>query len=224
MYKSNKRLLILDADGTTIDAFTAINSTFSQHGLTLGNEEQFQKRHHLFKYMGGFKEFPANIKKQIRHRQLLISTLTEVYREQAQLYPGIAGLLQNLLDAPDVVVGIVTRNITNQPLETLGKLFFRHGIDVNQLDFMLHIPLKESKAVAFRALREQYGVNPALAYTCGDEHKDYLSALSCGMHPFMVSYGFEDYSRLTKKFLIPEELISRTPEELCARVRHALAL
>ena len=42
------------------------------------------------------------------------------------------------------------------------------------------------------------------------------------MFPFIVSYGFEDHQRLTKKFEIPEEIISRTPAELCARVRHAL--
>ena len=42
MYKSNKRLIILDADGTTIDAFSAIDATFSQHGMHLGNQERFQ--------------------------------------------------------------------------------------------------------------------------------------------------------------------------------------
>jgi phosphoglycolate phosphatase len=44
------------------------------------------------------------------------------------------------------------------------------------------------------------------------------------MHPFMVSYGFEDYDRLTEKFEIPHELIARTSAELCLRVRHALDL
>jgi phosphoglycolate phosphatase len=44
------------------------------------------------------------------------------------------------------------------------------------------------------------------------------------MHPFMVSYGFEDYDRLTEKFEIPHELISRTSGDLCQRVRHALDL
>jgi phosphoglycolate phosphatase len=44
------------------------------------------------------------------------------------------------------------------------------------------------------------------------------------MHPFMVSYGFEDHDRLTTKFDVPNELISRTSGELCRRVRHALDL
>jgi phosphoglycolate phosphatase len=43
MYKSDKRLLILDADGTTIDAFSAIQQAFSRHGLDIGDETSFQK-------------------------------------------------------------------------------------------------------------------------------------------------------------------------------------
>jgi phosphoglycolate phosphatase len=224
MYKSDKRLVILDADGTTIDAFSAITSTFSQHGMALGKEDNFQKRHNLFKYMGGFKEFPRNIKKQISHRRGLIATLTDVYRDEAQLYPGIADLIQCLIAAPHVVVGIVTRNITNNPVDTLSHLFARQGIDVNQLDFLHHIPIKENKVQTFKEIRDYYDVNPALSYVCGDEHKDYDAALASGMHPFMVSYGFENHQRLTDKFNIPEELIARTPAELCERVRHALAL
>jgi len=224
MYKSTKRMIILDADGTTVDAFSAITSTFSQHGMALGNEDNFQKRHNLFKYVGGLKEFPRNIKKQISHRKKLIDTLTAVYRDEAQLYPGIADLIQKLIVAPDIVVGIVTRNITNQPLETLSKLFSRHGIDVNQLDFLHHIPVRQNKILTFQKLRDHYNINPALSYVCGDEHKDYDAALASGMHPFMVSYGFEDHQRLTDKFDIPEALIARTPAELCARVAHALQL
>jgi len=224
MYKSNKRLIILDADGTTIDAFSAITSTFSQHGMALGNEDNFQKRHNLFKYMGGIKEFPRNLKKQIGNRKGLIETLTAVYRDEAQLYPGITALIERLIVAPDIIVGIVTRNITNEPLVTLSQLFLRHGIDVNQLDFLHHIPVKQNKDLAFQDLRDHYGVNPALSYICGDEHKDYNAAVISGMHPLMVSYGFEDHSRLTDKFNIPEVLISRTPAELCARVSHTLGL
>ena len=56
------------------------------------DQERFQKRRNLFKYLGGLKEFPANLKKQIgkQKRKELIATLTTIYREEAQLYPGIA--------------------------------------------------------------------------------------------------------------------------------------
>ena len=226
MYKNHKRLIILDADGTTIDAYSAIEKAFSLHGMTLGDEESFQKRHHLFKYLGGLKQFPSILKKNIRKqsRRQIVSTLTEVYRTEAQLYPGIAQLVQALMAAPDIVVGLVTRTITDEPLETLRQLFLRHDIDVGDLDFLVHIPLSETKTAQFRLARERFGINPARAYICGDEHKDFLAAVNTGMHPFMVSYGFEDHDRLTMKFDVPDEIIARTSEELCARVLHAMDL
>jgi phosphoglycolate phosphatase len=226
MYKSNKRLLILDADGTTIDAFSAIEAAFGRHGLVIGDEARFQKRHNLLKYLGGLKEFPTILRKNLRKnsRARLVDSLTEVYRQEAALYDGIADLIRDLVAAPDVVVGMVTRNITNEPLETLRQLFLRHGIDINELDFLVHVPLGEKKTAQFRAIREQFGINPARAYVCGDEHKDFAAAVGTGMHPFMVSYGFEDHDRLTAKFDVPPEVISRTSDELCRRVRHALDL
>nr|WP_314545505.1 HAD hydrolase-like protein [uncultured Massilia sp.] len=226
MYNSTQRLLILDADGTTIDAFSAIETAFARHGLVIGDEARFQKRHNLLKYLGGLKEFPSILRKNLRKnsRTRLVESLTSVYREEALLYDGIPELIRELIAAPDIVVGMVTRNITNEPLETLRQLFLRHDIDINELDFLVHIPLSEKKTAQFRAIREQFGINPARAYICGDEHKDFTAAVNTGMHPFMVSYGFEDHDRLTAKFDVPAELIARTSQELCQRVRHALDL
>jgi phosphoglycolate phosphatase len=221
---SNERLLILDADGTTIDAFTAIERTFRAHGMNIGALERFQKRRHLFKYLGGLKEFPANLKRQLgrQSRARLIDTLTEVYRDEAGLYAGIGEWLNRLIAEPGLRVGVVTRNITHRPVETLGVLLARHGVAVSKLDFMRHVPLKHEKTAIFRELRERYEINPARCYVCGDEKHDFHAALSTGMHPFMVAYGFEDLTRLIGKIGVPAELISKTPTELVTRVSHAL--
>ncbi|MCP5158942.1 MAG: HAD family hydrolase [Gammaproteobacteria bacterium] len=223
---SHEQLIILDADGTTIDAFSAIGKTFAHHGMDIGDLARFQKRHRLFKYLGGLKEFPVNLQKQLgkQKRSQLIATLTEVYREEAQLYPGIAELIQTLLATPDLRIGLITRNITIEPEETLGCLFLRHGVDTRDLDFLLHVPLAQDKGTHFRVARERFAINPARAYACGDEHKDFLAAISAGMHPFMVSYGFENHMRLTQKFGVPEEVISPTPAALCERIYNALNL
>lgn len=225
-YTSNKRLIILDADGTTIDAYKAIEKAFSHHGMDLGGEESFQKRHNIFKYLGGLKQFPSNLRKNIskQHRKQIVDTLTDVYRNDATLYSGIPDFIRRLMAAPDVIVGLVTRNITNEPLETLGRLFARHDINIADFDFLVHVPLEEKKTLHFRQIREQFSVNPARAGICGDENKDYVAAVNTGMHPYIVSYGFENYARLTQKFEIPEEIISRTPKELCERVLHGLGI
>jgi phosphoglycolate phosphatase len=223
---SRSQLVILDADGTTVDAFSAIQKAFAYHNMDIGDLARFQKRRHLFKYIGGLKEFPKNLKNQSskQKRKELIDTLTQVYREEANLYPGIAELMNALLAAPHVIVGVVTRNITNNARETLSILFRRHAIDVNKFDFFLDLPLKEQKSEHFRMLREHFDINPACAYACGDEKTDYFAAIHAGMHPFMVSYGFEDYTRLTGKLGLPSAIISRTPNELKARVLHALGM
>jgi phosphoglycolate phosphatase len=224
MYPNKNRLIIFDADGTIIDAFSAIQETFARHDMAIGNLENFQKRHKFFKYLGGLKEFPLNIKKQLgkKSRQQVIATLTDIYREEAQFYEGFAPLIKQLIADKNIKVGLVTRNISNEPQITMAKLFARHDIDIADLDYFAHVPIRASKADFFKEASAQFAINPALSFACGDEHKDYASALAAGMHPFIASYGFEDYQRLSKKFEIPLPLISQTPLDLCARVRHAL--
>ncbi|GAA4031586.1 HAD family hydrolase [Actimicrobium antarcticum] len=226
MYTNNDRLIIFDADGTLIDAFSAIDRTFSLNGMDIGKLENFQRRRKLLKYLGGIKEFPINLRKQFgkQNRKALRETLTEVYREEALLYPGLAQLMKDALAVPGLRVGLVTRNVTIEPAVTLGRLFARHDIDLDALDYVAYVPLGEPKSTAFREARQRFDINPARAYACGDEHKDYLAAIETGLHPFVVSYGFEDHLRLTEKFLVPEEVISRTPADVCDCIRHGLEI
>ncbi|MGC2166475.1 MAG: HAD family hydrolase [Gallionella sp.] len=225
-YGNSERLVIFDADGTTIDAFHAIELAFFQHGMDIGDIDRFQKRRKLLKFLGGLREFPTNLRRQFgkQSRKQLLMSLTEVYRSEASLYPGIAGLLRTLLDTPDVRVGLVTRNVTIEPEETLRCLFRRHDIDTAEFDFLACIPLRESKTDSFKRARQTFSINPARAYACGDEYGDYVSVIDAGMHPFVVSYGFEDSIRLTKKFGVPNEIISTSPEEFVGRLLNALDL
>lgn len=226
MFASRERLVVCDVDGTLVDAFGAVEVAFSRHEMDIGDLERFQKRRKLLKYLGGLREFPKNLRRQFgkQQRKQLIQTLTEVYRQEARLYPGIAALLRALIAAPDVRVGIVTRNITREPAETLRHLLLRHDIDIDALDFVTCIPLGEEKLAQFRTARRLFDINPARAYACGDEYRDYVAATGAGMHALIASYGFEDHGRLRDTYNIPEEIIARTPEELAARLCHALDL
>jgi len=162
---SKDRILILDADGTTIDAFGAIERTFAIHHMDIGDLKRFQKRRHLFKYLGGLKEFPSNLKRQLgkQKRARLIGTLTQVYREEAQLYEHIGPWINQLIAQQGLRVGMITRNITNEPIATLERLLQRHGVDVKHLDFLVHVPLKRDKTGAFQQTRADFNINPARA-------------------------------------------------------------
>jgi phosphoglycolate phosphatase len=223
---SDDRLVILDADGTTVDAFAAIDRTFALHGMDIGPLARFQKRRNVFKYLGGLKELPRNLRKQLagKKRSRLISTLTEIYREEGRLYSGMAQLMDRLAGESGIKLGMVTRNITEQPIETLEILFRREGFDPARLDFLVHLPLDQDKLVAFREIRSRFAINPARALACGDEAKDYRAAIGSGIHAIMVSYGFEDFDRLTVRHGIPEDIVARSPEELSGRLLHALGL
>jgi phosphoglycolate phosphatase len=226
MYASRDRLVIFDADGTLIDSFHAVELSFAQHGMDIGDLKRFQRRRKLLKYLGGLREFPKNLRRQLDkdNRKRLKHTLTDIYRAEAPLFPGAAALLKRLLDQPDIRVGIVSRNVTVEPDETLRIVLERHDIDAGQLDFIHCIPLGDEKTPQFRAVRDRLGINPARAYACGDEYRDYAAAIETGMHPLVVSYGFEDHARLTDDYDIPDEVISRTPKEFIARLSHALDL
>jgi len=58
----------------------------------------------------------------------------------------------------------------------------------------------------------------------GDEYRDYVAAIGAGMHPFIASYRFEDHGHLRDDFNVPKEVLARTPEDLAARLCHALDL
>jgi phosphoglycolate phosphatase len=225
-YSTRERLVIFDADGTTVDAFHAIEATFLRHGMAIGDLDRFQKRRKLFKYLGGLREFPTNLRRQFgqQSRKQLLATLTEVYRTEAVLYPGIASLLQTLLAAGEVRVGLLTRNVTVEPEETLKQLFRRHDIDLGDFDYVACIPLGEDKTAQMKRVRALFAINPARAYACGDEFDDYLAAVGAGMHPFVVAYGSEDRQRLSERFGVPVELISATPADFSDRLLDALDL
>jgi phosphoglycolate phosphatase len=136
----------------------------------------------------------------------------------------MVALLQDLINTPDIRVGIVSRNVTIEPEQTLAIVLRRHGIDSDQLDFIKCIPLGDGKAPQFRRIREKYGINPLRTYVCGDEYHDYSEANATGLQSIIASYGFEDYQRLVESFNIPPEVIAKTPAEMANRLRHALDL
>jgi phosphoglycolate phosphatase len=194
--------------------------------MDIGDLERFQRRKKLLKYVGGLREFPKNLRRQIgkEKRKFLKQTLTDLYRTEANLFPGVAAMLERLMATSDIRVGIVSRNVTIEPEISVGAVLERHGIATERLDFLCCIPLGESKAATFDNLRQRFGINPLKSIVCGDEYKDYAAARSAGMNSLIVSYGFESHTRLIDDYDVPPGLVAQTPEEMITRLFHALDL
>ena len=150
---SNHRLVILDADGTTVDAFGAIQQAFASEGMDLGDLGRFQQRRNLFKYLGGVKEFPTNLKQQIgkKKRQRLIGTLTEVYRSEAKMFEGMPALIDRMMALPDlkaVIFAIRQMNQKGYQGQIVASVHYEDEISI----------LKEEGIDAAYSLYEEAGV------------------------------------------------------------------
>ena len=79
MYGSKDRLVIFVVDGTLIDSFHAVERAFAFHGMDIGDLHDFQWRKKLHKYLGGRREFPKNLHRQLGKeiRMRLKATHTE---------------------------------------------------------------------------------------------------------------------------------------------------
>ena len=54
-------------------------------------------------------------------------------------------------------VGLVIRNISNEPMLTIRKVLSRHDIDLDAFNFAVHVPLEEEKTSAFVLARKTTG-------------------------------------------------------------------
>ena len=80
--------------------------------------------------------------------------------------------------------------------------------------------MRESKAKYFQQAREHFHINPARTFACGDEHKDYLSALAAGAHPLVV-WRVRGLSTPRQKIRHSTGADRLYPEEMCQSETHA---
>ena len=104
---------------------------------------------------------------------------------------------------------------TNDAFHPIRLALLRHGIDISGL---------ESFQKRRRLDPQSFAINPTRMYSCGGEYSDYLAAIGAGTRLFVLAYGFEDSVRLSRKFGVPPEVISTSPEDFTGRPLRALDL
>lgn len=220
----NKELLVvLDFDGFLINSYALLQLAFEQFGLDIGDEERFKHRRKFLKYIGGGKELLGNLvsyslpkKKKIRR------VLTEIYTESGRIHEEFVYLINQMIDDPQVHIGIISRNFTHNPGTTIRTVLKNSEIDEHALDFVIPIPAGAKKHDVLEAMQSS---RYRQSFFGADEIGDYRSAQETGYDSIvMASYGFDNRERLIKVGEIPSHLIFDTPSEIVEYLKREIKL
>jgi phosphoglycolate phosphatase len=208
-----KRLLIvLDFDGLLLNSYGLIERTFQDLDLDVGDETRFRNRRKFLKYFGGGRELLGNMaifalpkKKCLRER------LTENYTNFGRVFDVFVPFFNACIDAPEIHIGVVSRNFTLHPGRTIRKVLENSGVDHPGLDFVIPLPVGVKKTSVLEAMRTHRYRDCVLA---GDEVGDYMAAVAAGYTPVIASYGFDDSQRLADRTGMPLSALFANPEDL----------
>ena len=206
-------LIVLDFDGFLINSYKLLQITFEHFGLDIGDEDRFKHRRKFLKYLGGGKEFLRNLvhyslpkKKKIRR------VLTDIYQERGYIYPEFVPLLNRMIAAPDLHVGVISRNFTHNPGLTIRAVLRNSGVEEKELDFVIPVDVGVKKHAVLEAMRSSRYLECLFG---ADEVGDFRAATETGYDSIiMAGYGFDNRKRLEAEGQVPPETIFDTPQQL----------
>ena len=214
-------LVVLDFDGLLINSYELLKKTFKHFGLDVGDEDRFQNRQKFLKYVGGGKELIGNlVNLSLPKKKLIREQLTETYCEEGKIFPEFTGLINDMIDSPEIHVGIVSRNFTHHPGNTIRQVLKNSKVNEAALDFIIPISVGVKKINVLEGMKSSSYKHCIFA---ADEISDYRAAYETGYeHILMASYGFDTRQRLIKKGDIPEKIIHDTPKKLVKKLNKIL--
>ncbi|MCP5201285.1 MAG: HAD family hydrolase [Gammaproteobacteria bacterium] len=212
-----KRLLVvLDFDGLLVNAYDLIRTTFAGFDLDVGDETRFRNRRKFLKYLGGGKELLGNLANfALPKKRRLREELTRVYLARGRVHEPFVGYVNACIRAPQVHVGVVSRNFTLNPGATIRHVLAVSGIDDGDLDFVVPLPVGAKK---FNVLDGMVSSRYRARLLAGDEIGDYKAAVATGYTPLIASYGFDGAERLRVHGDVPPAALFDTPAALAARL------
>ena len=146
--------------------------------------------------------------------------LTETYCTEGQVYPEFTSVINDMIDNPNIHVGIVSRNFTHHPGQTIRQVLKNSKITEAALDFIIPISVGVKKANVLEGMKASSYKQSIFA---ADEISDYRAAYDTGYDfILMASYGFDTKRRLIKKGNIPEKIIFESPNKLANKLNRIL--
>jgi phosphoglycolate phosphatase len=214
-------LVVLDFDGLLIDSYELLKVTFDKCGLDVGDEGRFQNRRKFLKYIGGGKELIGNlVNLSLPKKNKIREQLTNTYCKQGKIYPEFVTLLNDMIDSPNIHVGVVSRNFTYHPGKTIRHVLKNSKVNEAAMDFIIPISAGVKKGNVLEGMKASSYKHCIFA---ADEISDYRAAHETGYNKiFMASYGFDTKDRLIKKGEIPEDIIYETPKKLQKKLQKLL--
>ena len=210
-------LVVLDFDGFLINSYRLLKITFEHFGLDIGDEERFKHRRKFLKYLGGGKEFIRNfVSYSLPKKEKIRKKLTEVYLEEGKIFQQFSSLINYMINASNIHVGIISRNFTLNPGRTIRTVLSNSNVNEEALDFVIPISIGVKK---YNVLE---GMKSSRFKTCifgADEISDYTAAYEVGYEKIvMASYGFDTRKRLVTQREIPTDIIFDTPDAIVKKM------
>lgn len=214
-------LLVLDFDGFLLNSYELLHTTMASFGLDVGDEQRFKNRRKFLKYFGGGKELLHNlIGMSLPKTRKLRDRLTETYIEEGRVYPPLASIVNRAIANPQIHCGILSRNFTLNPGPTIRQVLHNSGIDEEQLDFVVPLPVGIKKTDVLEGMRASRYAECVLG---ADEVGDYHAAHAAQYVCLMASYGFDTRERLIEHGEIPPDNIFDSPTSLAASLSARLS-
>ncbi len=214
-------LIVLDFDGLLVNSYALLKSTFDKLGLDIGEQQRFQNRRKFLKYIGGGREIIGNLVNiSIPKKSLIREQLTDTYNNEGKVFPEFVEFTNELIDAPNIHVGIISRNFTHHPGKTIRQVLKNSKINESSIDFVIPVSVGVKKMNVLEGMKSSAYKHCLFA---ADEIGDYKAAHETDYeHIFMASYGFDTRERLMHKGEVPEGIIFDSPRKLVKRMNKTL--
>ena len=216
-------LMVLDFDGFLVNSYRLLHTTFEVFGLDIGDEDRFKHRRKFLKYLGGGKEFLNNlVSYSLPKKKKIRETLTEIYREEGNIYPEFIDFINTMIADPKVHIGIISRNFTLNPGLTIRQVLMNSKVEEADLDFIIPLDTGVKKVAVLEGMRSSRYRECIFG---GDEIGDYRAAIDTGYDSIiMASYGFDDRIRLVETGGIPPGNICDSPDETAWKLAVTMGL